>query len=212
MKDERRHASGSLIHPSSFILHPSIRPAFTLIEMLTVVAALVIILGLMVSLARYVREKSANQLTQELLQRLEDVTRQYRQRTGRLPDVPAILAPDEQHSLLEQNVTAAARANNAKFVETLKSEFARTGLLEHGRDKGGFGDLPISLYNGRILCDAWGSPIVFMPKEHPAIGMAPFRPGDAEDAPAFFFFSAGADGRYLSRDDNLYSYEQARRG
>jgi hypothetical protein len=49
------------------------------------------------------------------------------------------------------------------------------------------------------LDDAWGGPVVFMAHQHPSIGMAP---GDRP-----FFFSAGPDGRYLSREDNLYSYE-----
>jgi hypothetical protein len=93
-------------------------------------------------------------------------------------------------------------------------------LLEQDRSKGGFGDLPISLYNGRILADAWGNPIVFMPDQHPAIGMAPMRstglsgpttrPSAGGEA-TFFLFSAGPDGRYLTREDNVYSYEQAKK-
>ena len=231
------------------------RSAFTLIEFLTTVAILIIVLGLMVSLARYVREKSAEQLTRELLQRLEDVTRDYVTRTGHLPDVPPILQPDDLRGS-ETAVQTAARANNARFVEVMRSELARVELRElspgggagnsgtggstdlrsnlEAADRprrGMLGDLPISLYNGRTLADAWGHPIVFMPDQHPAIGMAPLRtyesnnpqggsatpaPGDRDDAATIrerssFFVSAGPDGRYLTREDNLYSYEGARR-
>jgi type II secretory pathway pseudopilin PulG len=214
--------SGSSKRPAA---SRSQRGAFTLIEMLTTVAVLIIVLGLMVSLARYVRDRSANELTQTLLLRLEDLAREYEQRTGRAPQVPPILAADDL-SFNEASVQATARLNNAKFVEVMKGEFARSGLLEQDRSKGGFGDLPISLYNGRILADAWGNPIVFMPDQHPAIGMAPMRSTGLSGSPTtrdsrsggsgggeatFFLFSAGPDGRYLTREDNVYSYEQAGR-
>ena len=56
--------------------------AFTLIEMLTTVAILVIILGLMVSLARYVRNRSATGLTREVLASLNDGMAGYRKSHG----------------------------------------------------------------------------------------------------------------------------------
>src|SRR3977135_332087 len=54
------------------------RRAFTLVEMLTTVAVLVIVLGLMVSLARDVRTRSAERLTKDLLSRLDTLVAQYR--------------------------------------------------------------------------------------------------------------------------------------
>ena len=68
---------------------------------------------------------------------------------------------------------------------------------------GVLGDVPVSMYDETTLRDAWGSPIVFMPAKHPWVGTAP------QDR--FFFFSAGPDRRYLTQDDNLYSYEEAGR-
>ena len=50
---------------------PEARTAFTLLEMLTTVAVLVIVLGLMVSLARHVRERAAVALTKDLIRRLD---------------------------------------------------------------------------------------------------------------------------------------------
>src|SRR3954449_7176125 len=132
------------IHPTT--RHPTTQSrlhqtGFTLIEMLTTVAVLIIVLGLMVSLARYVRDRSANELTQNLLMRLDDLARAYEQRTGHPPQVPLII-PANQVDANEPAVQAAARLNNAKFVEAMKGEFARSGLLEQDRAKGGFGDLP----------------------------------------------------------------------
>jgi len=177
--------------------------------MLTTVAILIIVLGLMVSLAREVRYRSAEVLTKELLVHLDDLTQSFKQRKGRLPNVEMLLAADVTQAD-EAKVRAMARINNEALVNELKGEIVRSGLLQHDRTKGGgFGDLPISLYDGRILADAWGNPIVFMPNQHPIIGMAPARMGDEDQA--YFFFSPGPDGQYLTREDNLYSYEQGSR-
>src|SRR5438270_7231739 len=69
---------------------PLRRLGFTLIEMLTTVAVLVIVLGLMVSLARDVRTRSADRLTKDLLRRLDELVRQYQSR------LPRTLAPEER--------------------------------------------------------------------------------------------------------------------
>src|SRR4051794_1464097 len=62
------------------------RRAFTLIEMMTTVAVLVIVLGLMVSLARDVRTRSAERLTKDLLARLDTLVEQYRRPLRTLPE------------------------------------------------------------------------------------------------------------------------------
>lgn len=171
------------------------RCGFTLLEMLTTVAVLIIVLGLMVSLARYVRNAMAVEVTKDLLHRIDAMMQQYSARHGSAipvvapflpPDLPAQQLPDE--SILRHD----AEENNRSFVSLLRSE----GLLNDES----FGGLPQSIYNDAMLRDAWGSPIVFMPAHHPGIGMAP------QDKP--FFFSAGPDGRYLTQENNLYSYEK----
>src|SRR5204863_5667763 len=65
----------------SKIKNPKSKIAFTLVEMLTTVAVLVIVLGLMVSLARDVRTRSADRLTKDLLHRLDSLVAQYRIRS-----------------------------------------------------------------------------------------------------------------------------------
>ncbi len=200
-KSGARRAFLFLRLPESSTFNPR---AYTLVEVLTTVAVLIILLGLMVSLARYVRDRSANLLTQELLQRLDELARTYQHtNAGALPAVPAILTPQDLRGS-EPSVRVTARLNNVKFVDAMSAEIAHSGLLENSRIKGGFGDLPLP--NGRLLADAWGNPIVFMPTQHPAIGMAPPKPGGTTQS--YFFFSAGPDGRYLTREDNLYSYER----
>ena len=178
---------------------------FTLIEMLTTVAVLVIVLGLMVSLARDVRNRSAERLTKDLLRRLDLLVAQYKQRSLRsIPEEQRKLYP-VVHPLLgetpldigdEAKQRENALANNRELIRTLKSQVDLSG--------GAFSDLSIANYNEVNLLDAWGSPIVYMPHQHPLVGMAG---GDS-----YFFFSAGPDRKYLTRQDNLYSYESAPTG
>lgn len=171
------------------------RRAFTLIEMLTTVAALIIVLGLMVSLARYVRNASAVDLTKQLLRQLDELARQYTARHGgtMLAVVPFISSdtPLEEKPLLKN-----AWENNRQFVAALRTDAGLSATA--------FGGLPEEIYNDSTLRDAWGTPIVFMPSLHPAIGMAPQNKA--------FFFSAGPDRRFLTQEDNLYSYEETPTG
>jgi prepilin-type N-terminal cleavage/methylation domain-containing protein len=190
---------------------PSVRSrgrAFTLIEMLTTLAALGVVFGVMVSVSRYVRERSARDVTVSILARLERAMAEYVDQNKGVPSVPPLIAstvmPDE--ATLRRN----ALANNRAFVALLRpflfrsSEPSRPG--EAGAPPGnvdGLDELTLGASEDMPLCDAWGGPIVFMPTMNEHIGMAPpQRP--------YFFFSAGPDGKYLTRADNLYSYEQYR--
>jgi prepilin-type N-terminal cleavage/methylation domain-containing protein len=177
---------------------------YTLVEMLTTIAVLVIMLGLMVSLARRVRSQSAKALTGRVLLKLDVLMAQYLERHHRLPTVaafvpemkPAEMKDDKQSQPPPQRLDEAllqqtALRNNRELIQVLR------GQADLARNV--FSDLPISVYDDATLRDAWGTPIVFMPRFHPAIGMAP---GDQ-----YFFVSAGPDGHFLTRDDNLYSYE-----
>ena len=60
-------------------------------------------------------------------------------------------------------------------------------------------DDAVAYYNNARILDAWGSPIVFISQLQPDLGL---------NVRGWFFFSAGPDRQYLTRDDNLYSYEQ----
>jgi type II secretory pathway pseudopilin PulG len=172
---------------------------FTLVEMLTTVAALVIVLGLMVSLARDVRNRSADRLTKDILHRLDGLVAQYRAKAlSQLPDEQRRLYP-VVHTFMgpgpvdEVQLQENALANNKELVRTLKQYFDLSSAA--------FADLSIANFNEATVLDAWGSPVVYMPHQHPAVGMAATNRS--------FFFSAGPDRKYLTRQDNLYSYESA---
>lgn len=164
--------------------------AFTLIEVLTTVAMLIIGLGLMVSLARYVRSASAEQFTRDLLSRLDVAMSQYIQRNdSQIPQIAPLRL--NRSDVDEPELLRRARVNNEQFVRLLKSQ--------RDLEEKVFSDLSLTYYDEVTLLDAWGTPIVFMPRMDPDIGMGPHE---------YFFFSAGPDRKFLTRDDNLYSYEQ----
>lgn len=169
--------------------------------MLTTVAALVIVLGLMVSLARFVRQRAAEQFTNELLVRLDSLAAQYKKQTGAwprvtafVPELPAatqpagVLVPADEPALPPESILRdRARQNNRDAVSALR----QLGSASVGK-------WPLWGEEGDLL-DAWGRPIVFMPAMRPPIGMAP---GDQP-----FFLSAGPDGIFTTLEDNIYSYE-----
>ena len=163
------------------------RRAFTLVEMLTTVALLIIILGLMVSLARYVRRRSAEDLTRRILVNLQLAMAEYRREHGK-PDLASPVDP--QANLDENALFTVAEENNRQIVRFFRADKTLS-------DKA-FKDLPLSIFDSATVRDAWGMPIVYMPNMHRQIGQSP---GE------WFFFSAGPDRQYLTRVDNQYSYE-----
>jgi type II secretory pathway pseudopilin PulG len=201
MKDEggRRNA----LHPSSFILHPFCRSAFTLIEMLTTVAVLIIVLGLMVNLARHVRDRSAQLLTRDMLNHLDVLTGQYLLKNDRqYPAAEPLLAAEMTDAIEDRGFEERARRNNEQLVAAIKSDYRNREPMAVQPDP--FENkCPISVYDRKTVRDAWGRPIVFMPRQHELIGLAPSQHGQDR----YFFFSAGPDRKYLTRQDNLYSYE-----
>ena len=157
-------------------------------EMLTTVALLIIILGLMVSLARYVRRRSAEDLTRRILINVHLAMVEYVKESHQTPEIDSFI---EGRASDEAELLRTALINNRKFVQFFKSH-------KELSDKA-FRDLPLSVYDEATIRDAWGTPIVFMPTMHRQIGMAPGQ--------EWFFFSAGPDRLFLTRDDNQYSYE-----
>ncbi len=168
--------------------------AFTLIEMLTTAATLVIVLGLMVSLARYVRSRSADALTRNILQKLDawlTAASGDPSVVVRLGAVPKLIAaPDAQGD--DELLQKAAMANNEAFVRACLDSGGGGALLS----------LPLTVYDGRTLRDAWGTPLIYMAPNAPSPGLSPQKRA--------FFFSAGPDRRFGTVSDNLYSYEIAR--
>jgi len=172
-------------------MHSASRRGYTLLEMLTTVAALIIVLGLMVSLARSVRSASAQELTRDLLRKLDTLMDKYQAAHAQLPLIPSFTPANEQQ-LNEPTLQRNAYINNRQLVAALRAE---AGFGDET-----FGGLPDTVFNDAVLRDAWGTPIVYMPQMNPAIGTAPQN--------RRFFVSAGPDGLFLTQEDNLYSYEE----
>jgi hypothetical protein len=161
--------------------------------MLATVAVLVILLGVMVDLARHVRSRSAGELTRRMLADLDEALARYRLKyEDQWPQAVALLNDNEDWPTNEA-LLVRAKANSEEYVRV----FRLTGELSERILSG----LPVTIYDSTILNDAWGTPIVLV-KGRREIGMAPGnRP---------FFFSAGPDRNYRTKEDNLYSYEVVR--
>lgn len=167
---------------------PSARPyrlGFTLLEVLTTLAFLVVVMGLMVSLARYVRAQSAQQYTRRLLAELDQAQRLYADSLGTFLQATGVNAPPLSAEPGEAEARDYVQRVNGPYIAELLAH------LHPGEKQS-------------AVRDAWGNPVGFLPAQNPRIGMAP------QNQP--FFFSAGPDGRFLTRQDNLYSYEQIKPG
>ena len=148
-------------------IRPLSRSGFGLLELFAALAFLVIVLGLMVSLARHVRSSAADRLTRQVLRGLDQALSAGPPENRTVPDPPSSDGDEAAWA-------AFAVRSNAAVRRLLRS------------------DEPIT--------DAWGNPIALLPDGRRSIGVAP------RDRP--FCVSPGPDGRFLTRDDNLYSYEQ----
>lgn len=180
---------------SAFCIHrfALIFPAYTLVELFLTLAVLMILLGLMINLSNRVRRESADKMTRKVLAQLTVMMAQYRkQNLDTLPPVTSLI--DASNVLSESILQATAVRNSSDVVLFLKLQSAVSDKTASNNPLKG------CLIDG-VMLDPWGSPIVFMPAQNPAIGMAP--------SDAFFFFSAGPDRQFLTREDNVYSYEQS---
>ena len=166
------------------------RRGFTPVEMLSAIALLVIVLGLMVSLARYVRHRSSEKFTRQVLAKLDNAAKQYSTLEAELArQIPPLVARGEPGTD-EQLIRRHALENSQAFVRVFRE---KTGGAV-------FADLPLSVYDEVTIRDAWGAPIVYMAPGAANIGMAPQRRA--------FFLSAGPDRTFTTLLDNLYSYER----
>lgn len=208
------------------------RAGFTLIEVATTVAVLIIVLGLMVSLARQVRKQAGMTLTKDLLRRLDLAMGQYAQRNGK--KVPAVtpfppaaagaaVAGETGPIGAVQTRPAAGPATLARDTSSEENEplpDARA-LLEAARANNrdfvaalksegqpGAGNGMGAL--GDLPASVYDEVYLRDAWGSPIVFM-PSKHKWVGTAPhdRFFFFSAGPDREYLTQDDNLYSYEEA---
>ena len=173
------------------------RSGLSLSELLLVLLGLGLVLGLVVSLARRVRREASHRLAERVLIDLERSLADYARRNGGA--VPAVvpLLPSGRGEPAASEVAARALRNNRQAVAAL--DLRRSG--QDGDDASDALDALGLLFDGETLRDPYGTPIAFLAGFDPRVGMA------GGDRP--FFVSAGPDGDFLTRGDNLYSYEAA---
>ncbi|MEL7238882.1 MAG: hypothetical protein AAGK78_08455 [Planctomycetota bacterium] len=181
-----------------------------MIDLLLIGLSVAVVFGLMVSLARKVRAGAQKDQTARVLADLERALREFEEARGSLPLVEPDLTRGSETITLE-----SALANNRAILDQLDDrpnpipsplpairlpiELAQdaevnTGVRLDIREL-------VSRSDG-TLRDAWDFPIVYFSGGRADIGSAPAgRP---------FFVSPGPDGRFETRDDNVYSYEVAR--
>ena len=169
------------------------RRGLSLSELLLVLLGLGLVLGLVVSLARRVRREASHRLAERVLIDLERSLAAYAAANGGA--VPAVVAllPGDRAEPPAAEVAARALRNNRQIVAALD-------LRRSGHDGDALDALGL-LFDGETLRDPYGTPIAFLAGFDPRVGMA------GGDRP--FFVSAGPDGDFLTRGDNLYSYEAA---
>jgi type II secretory pathway pseudopilin PulG len=194
MHSARRTRTDTPCHSAIRIHRSSFPPGYTLVELFLTLAVIMILLGMMINLSKRIRSESADKHTRQILSRLTVLLSQYRTTFGQLPPISPFI-PAGRHPA-EESLQTAAVANNQDLVRFLNLK----SLTQKNRNSDDPLFSSLSQTEPRLLQDPWGSPIVFMPRQNPAIGMAP---GDA-----FFLLSAGPDKLYLTREDNLYSYEE----
>jgi hypothetical protein len=165
------------------------RRCFTLIEMLSTVSALVIVLGLMVSLARHVRSRESGALSRQVLASLDDLLQRDPALEKLLEGVPPL-------------VRAGAAAEEAEYQRAaLRNNRELVRILKESGDGSFFRQVPVALYDVSTLRDAWGTPVVYMKPGAQNIGISPMG--------RYFFVSAGPDRQFGTVLDNLYSHEPA---
>ena len=149
---------------------------FTYPELLLATGVLAVAGSLVVALAGDVRGRSAGAATQQLLDATASSLALYQQVYARLPDLPP---PGEQLD-----------AHNAALTAVLRRTTNRTAGPTLG---GGVGaDVSRFMDTGQRLFDAWGTPIALQ------------RSGGVRGGAAALV-SAGPDGSFSTRGDNVYS-------
>ena len=203
---------------------------FTLVEMLTVVAGLIIVLGLMVSLAWDVRRQSHDRLTKNLLVKLDLLMGQYVARHKQMPEVTPLVTPlvapsaagdsgkaasrpasaivpatrgAEEELPDEEALLAAADQNNRDFVQALRYEAGAPGAGIAAQAAGTSPDL-----FGPLTGPMYDEVTLRDAWGTPIVFMPSMHPGIGMAlGNRSFFVSAGPDRKFRTRDDNLYSYE-----
>lgn len=194
--------------------------AFSLMEMLIVIALVIVLAGITVVVGRSVTSKAKVDQCRQILQALDATLTEFQAERGAIPpfQVRAYVAPSGVGS-----EAARSRREVAVYIQQVKGYSGidkQLGTIDASflveRDQI-YTDLAGYPYAGRVLDDdrasvrdPWGMEILYIhPNEDNEVAFKLF--GEpVNDRP--YFMSAGPDGEYETLEDNIYSYEVIRPG
>jgi hypothetical protein len=150
-------------------------------------AVLWIVLGLLISLSHHVRSRSAETDTAGVLWKAQRA-------------LPIATALPPALTLDDLAVNTQLADHNRTLVQALRATDPAPRAGQPDSPDSFWSRLPRSMYDGELLRDAWGTPIVLARGDDQRLGLAPARRD--------YCLSAGPDRNFLTREDNLFSFEQ----
>jgi len=193
---------------------PSRRSAFTLIELLAVMAIIAILVSLSVGLVRGAQQRAAIARSRGDLAALAQALEAYKQFYGDYPQtgnagqapvvVGAVVAQSQAQALLFNALTGvygptnfAARRNGPVLVELSKLRSEVTIIdVTFGVPQG---SPPAKLAVANAFLDPWGNRYMYYYKSAPRVGSPVNSPWQL---PGFILYSAGPDGQHAAPNPN----------
>jgi prepilin-type N-terminal cleavage/methylation domain-containing protein len=201
------------------------RPAFTLIEMLTVIGILALLMALIVIALQHVSRTMKERDTQVVLNTANAMVAELGASGGSAmfanlytttPPLTTVAAPG--------SVIASSPGRDPTNPANTALAYTQTAigvLLLNPKNLSIYNQLPqarkLTSLNGKTLSpplflDGFGNPILFVPPG----GLTGVNTGNSTgitiqsnpSAPTYFWVSAGADGNFQQGDDNIYSFHQ----
>jgi prepilin-type N-terminal cleavage/methylation domain-containing protein len=188
------------------------RRAFTLVEIMVAVAIIIVLATLVIYGYGKMQASNRGRLTSQMLANCQGILREYDRATGmkglsKAPiPAPGIVnegatdrngqAIKDTRSIME--LACGIPVNQRALDQIPAASVWRSRIKVGGEFK----------EEGPIVLDAWNNPIIYVP----AGGLQNVRVGTATktiQAPdeRAYFASAGADGSFLTGDDNVYSFQ-----
>ncbi|HEY8666056.1 MAG TPA: prepilin-type N-terminal cleavage/methylation domain-containing protein [Tepidisphaeraceae bacterium] len=195
--------------------------AFTMIEILVVIAVLAILMTLLYAGMKYIQNNAKKNSTRVTLQNLSSMKAEL-DRVGAKLIWPGTNAAEAIGDSVDATKVDYSRdpATAQMTVQTIVPPIMAQ-LLNVPENKASFGKLPSNqLAPNNVVLDSWGNPVIYVPPgglANVGLGLksdgsqiagipANTLPIQSPDKKGFWA-SAGPDGDFSKGDDNLYSFE-----
>lgn len=201
------HLSG-ISYPDNF-WRPTMRRAFTLIEILVALFVISVLIGMLVIGVRYSINHANTRATKITMESLKSIAAEYPkeipfQRFIFEPEIPkGVPGPVYEGSPFREGV---AVVNTAEYWNTIMAVPAAREMIANLKS------IPVAATQPTtrpsvVPVDAWGNPIIMVPSA--VVGVKSGGKQVTVWAPTSqpYFMSAGPDGRFDTGDDNVYSWE-----